>query len=169
MRDIDLATDEHHAQIRSMSAVVRWLLISQLVLGVAWLFGSISVQLTTANLPIVLGLALAAVNIPTMARLAAFELQRTIVDYQRQAVPEDDADSRDQLKVVFERLKVLRRSWVGRTGVAFIGSAGLATATVIISTSLPSITILPLAILWALAAYILLRLCSDVRTILSSS
>lgn len=156
---------ELQVQIRSMQAVVRYLLLSQLVLGVLWLIGSIVLNFAIDNPPIVIGLVLAAINIPVLARLSSFELQRTIIDYQRQSSVTDEKQQQ-KLKSEFEQLKGLRRNWVGATGLAFLASAVLSTAAVLTLESLLVISQIAIVLLWLAAGVVLLFMARDTRAII---
>lgn len=146
------------AQIRSMVAVVRYLLWSQLVLGFLWLAASVALRFLLDNLPIVVGLGIAAVNIPVLARLAAFELERTIIDTKRQL---PDADMQ-QLQNTFLVLKALRRRWILSAGLAFIASMVAGTGSVIAHNQVPALSWIALVVLWAVAFGILVMLAQAI-------
>jgi len=154
--------EELQQTIDSMSLIVRLVIFSQMAFGWSCLLVSIMLYFTGVDVYVlVLAFALIAATLPFIARVAVYELQRTILDYKR-ALPDAEAD---QLDGQFTQMRSQRRMWIRGLAGAFLLSVVLAMGAVLLAENSPLVN-LPSLLLWVLggsAMYFFTRDALDLR------
>lgn len=148
---------------RRQALVIRLVMPIQLVFSWGCLVGSIATFLLDGSYIQLAVLANVAATLPLASRLIIYEVQRSIVEYLREAAGSAPTPQVDRYYTV---LKASRNRWIGGLAGEFIISMLAALAGIALDYAENPLSVGPALVLWILALTVLIFFTRDTIAIL---